>query len=339
MATGSLVVARGHYRNSTLHLVGLDLPPAEKREALRSDVGASADLFGLAPPDLPAAELAGQQAVRSVILFLAHVHLDAPATLQRLAFFFQRMQERSEEDLADTTIVLIGNFFSAPLREADASHLPDVLDDAEQLRLAFDSLAGCIATNGPTVAQQAHFVLLPGPTDCTSLQGFLPQPPLVGDHLKTLRARVRRVTLAPNPARLRFCAHEMVVCRQEFLRGMQEGQRQLLDGLAPTPSAPPAAPPAATATSFEKIAKTTIDEAHLAPNTASSNATVLWRLDHHLRLPLLPHTLLLCDTTEPWECFYKGVRVVNPGSFAVNATFLWYTPSDGECSLSRLDGT
>lgn len=342
---GMLVVVVGRWRNAAVHVSRIELPPGEKREKTLAEVGPSVDLFGLAPADASMALVAEKSALRSVILFLSHVHLDTPATLTNLASFFRRMQERSDQELADTTFVLAGNFSSAPLRYGDASHLPNTFDGADNLHMLFDRLATCIATSAPTVAQQSHFILIPGPHDLSVLQGFQPQFPIGSRFVKELKAKLRRVTLAPNPCRLRFHTHEMVVARRDFLRAFQEREHSF-----------PWTPAGSTATgvdvpqnggeeaqgneaarssltSFERIAKTVIDEAHLAPEQACT----LWKQDDALRLPVLPHTLLLCDSTEEWECHYKGVHVVNPGSFAVNTTFLWYTPADGECNLSSLE--
>ncbi|CAD2216880.1 DNA polymerase alpha/epsilon subunit B, putative [Angomonas deanei] len=347
VGTGFLVVAKGFFENSVFRVRRVELPPVERREAVLADVG-PIDLFGLGPQDLTATHTIEKAAVQSVILFLAHVHLDKPRTMQHLQFFFQRMQERSEAELADTTFVLIGNFCSTPLRPAAVSHLPDVFDEADGLRVLFDQLAQCIVTHCPTGATHSHFILIPGPEDGTSLQGFLPQPPLPASVLKNFRSRVRKVSLAPNPARLRFCTHEIVVCRREFLHDLQAADTAFAESVKGATSGSNSAgrplhsslenfnPSTSTSASFERVAKTVVDSAHLVPD-ARGVTKVLWPLDHTLSLPALPHTLLLCDSTEPWECFYKDSHVINPGSFAVSTSFLWYTPSDGECNLSNVE--
>lgn len=344
---GLLVVVVGRWRNAAIHVSRIDLPPAEKRDRTLAEIGPSLDLFGLAPGDMTAAFTAEKSALRSVVIVLAHVYLDKPATVAQLAFFFQRMQERSEIELADTTFVLAGNFSSTPLAYGDASHLPNLFGGTDRLHGLFDRLASCVVANSPTAAQHSHFVLVPGPHDMSVLQGFLPQCPIAAGFTRELRARLKRVTLAPNPCRLRFHTHEIVVCRRDFLRSFQERERSFPwtnSGTNGTSNAGTNASEEAgsnggggggpSLTSFERIAKTVIDQAHLAPE---EKLCTIWRLDDALRLPVLPHTLLLCDSTEQWECTYKGVHVVNPGSFAVSTTFLWYTPADGECSLSSLE--
>lgn len=325
VADGFFVVVSGTWSHNVLNVIRVGLPPAEAREKTLSDAGLSKDLYGLAPPDVSAAAEAEKRALQSVIIFLAHLYLDKQSTMNQLAFFFKKMQERSEAELGDTTFVLIGDFSSTPLNYGDASHLPNASDGTEEFRVLLDTLGTCISTNAPTAAQQSHFILIPGPRDITALQGFQPQPPLTNHFTKGLKGRLKRVTLAPNPCRLRFFTHEVVVARRDFFRDFAEGVRKLGWG------APQSEQEAQG--SFERISKTVLDEAHLAPDMRGA---VLWKMDDALQLSVLPHTLLLCDSTEQWEYDYKGVHVVNPGSFAVTGTFLWYTPADGECSLSNV---
>lgn len=331
---GYVVVVTGHWMNGALQVARIDLPPAERRESTLRDVGTSTDLFGLAPADPIAAFREEKKGVQSVIIVMAHVHLDKPGTMGRLARFFERMQSLSEAELRDVTFVFTGDFSSVPLHFSDASHLPDVFDSSDRLQTLLDGLGKCIAASAPTAAQQSHFVLVPGPNDMTVLQGFQPQTPIAAHFARGLESRTKRLTLAPNPCRLRFFTHEVILARRDFLRDFQLGESKYdWDRYRSKESAGTDAG-AAVATSFERVAKTVLDEAHLFP---SIDEAMLWKMDDALRIPVLPHTMLLCDSTEQWECHYKGVHVVNPGSFTVSGTFLWYTPADGQCSLSTLE--
>ncbi|KAL7710311.1 DNA polymerase epsilon subunit b [Lotmaria passim] len=340
VGTGSMAVVTGFWVNEALLVVRIDLPPAERRERTLRDVGTSTDLFGLAPSDPVAALREEKKRVQSVIIVMAHVHLDKPSTLNKLARFFERMQGLSEAELRDVTFVFTGDFSSAPLHFSDASHLPDIFDSSDRLQTLLDGLGRCVTANAPTAAQHSQFVLIPGPNDMTVLQGFQPQTPIAAHFAKGLESRTKKLTLAPNPCRLRFYTHEMIIARRDFLRDLQHGEaRYEWDRYRPKGDAEgvwsgAAAPPTTAAASFERITKTILDGAHLSPNI---DEAVLWKSDDALRIPVLPHTMLLCDSTEQWECHYKGVHVINPGSFAVSGTFLWYTPADGQCSLSTLE--
>lgn len=337
IGTGCMVVVTGFWANGALVVVRVDLPPAERREMTLRDVGTSTDLFGLAPADPIAAFREERKGVQNVFIVMAHVHLDKPSTMSKLARFFERMQGLGEAELRDVTFVFTGDFSSVPLHFSDASHLPDIFDSSDRLQTLLDNLGKCVALHAPTAAQQSQFVLIPGPNDMTVLQGFQPQTPIAAHFAKGLESRVKKLTLAPNPCRLRFFTHEVIIARRDFLRDLQQGEaRYEWDRYRPSKNNAGLAAEAASPTvaSFERVAKTILDGAHLSPNI---DEAVLWKMDDALRLPVLPHTLLLCDSTEQWECHYKGVHVVNPGSFTVSGTFLWYTPADGQCSLSTLE--
>ncbi|CBZ30727.1 putative DNA polymerase epsilon subunit b [Leishmania mexicana MHOM/GT/2001/U1103] len=342
LGNGFLAVVSGFWVNSILQVTRVDLPPAERREVTLRDAGSSMDLFGLAPRNPMEALREEKKRLQSVIIVMAHVHLDKAGTMSKLARFFERMQGLSESELRDVTFVFTGDFSSVPLHFSDASHLPDIFDNSNRLQILLDGLGRCIAANAPTAAQHSHFVLIPGPSDMTALQGFQPQTPIATQFAKGVESRTKKLTLAPNPCRLRFHTHEVIIARRDFLRDLQHGEllypwdryrtKERTD--AALDQGAPSGGGAATTTSFERVTKTLLDEAHLSP---SIDEAVLWRADDALRIPVLPHTMLLCDSTEQWECHYKGVHVVNPGSFGVNGTFLWYTPADGQCSLNRLD--
>ncbi|CCW72268.1 unnamed protein product [Phytomonas sp. Hart1] len=330
ICSGFFVVVIGFFNHGLL-VKGISLPPPERRGLTRALFPPSVDYFGLAPSNLDHAIALEKSSCRSVILFLAHVFLDRPTTMTQLVYFFEKMQERGEQDLLETTFVFIGNFTSTPLSYGDVSHLFNATNGEETFQHLLENLATCIVSSAPTAAQHSQFVFIPGPTDLTALQGFLPQHPLTKSATKGLRSKLKKVILAPNPCRIRFFTHEIILSRRDYLRVFHDGERcfdweKYRHNVGNDDAE-------LQATSFERISKTLIDEGHLAPSLEES---VLWKLDDALRLPVLPHTLILCDSTMEWECYYKDVHVVNPGSFSVNTTFLWYTPTDGECILSNL---
>ncbi|ORC92313.1 DNA polymerase epsilon subunit B [Trypanosoma theileri] len=322
---GFLVIVKGQWCNGRLTVNSIDLPPAERRENTLRDIGSNYDLFGHSPADLTAAFMQEKSSLQSVIIVMSHIYLDQQSTIEKLIIFFREMQNRTESELADTTLVMVGDFSSTPLHYEDVSHLPEPFEGSDRYKLLLDTLATIITTHAPGVAQHTQVILVPGPNDVTGLLGVLPQPPIVSVFGKTLQTRLKRVVFAPNPCRLRFFTHEIIVSRRDFFRSLQESTR----GFDWSSSEE-----ARHVTSFEKVAKTIVDEAHLAPEVKES---ILWKVDGALCMPTLPHLLVLCDSTEQWECTYKGVRIVNPGSFSLAATFLWYTPADGECSLSSVE--
>ncbi|EAN77323.1 DNA polymerase epsilon subunit b, putative [Trypanosoma equiperdum] len=322
---GFFVVVKGQWVGGLFVVASVDLPPAERREDTLRVVGSDFDLFGRRPDDVVAAFRREKTSLGSVVIVMSQIHLDQRSTVDSLISFFREMQNRSEAELTDTTLVMVGEFCSSPIHYDDVSHLPEPFEGCDRYRSLMNILATVITVHAPSVAQLTQVVIVPGCGDITGLLGVLPQPPIVSTFGKVLQARLKKVVLAPNPCRLRFFTHEMIVVRRDFSRSLREKERtfEWSRHEASTP-----------VISFESIAKTILDEAHLAPGVTEG---ILWKADKALCLPVLPHLLVMCDSTEQWECSYKGVRIVNPGPFSLGKTFLWYTPADGECSLSSVD--
>lgn len=354
---GFMIIVVGTWNGERFRVFRANLPPAERREITLKDAGPSVDFFGLAPTDKIMSKEAEQHSVQSVIVFLAHIHLDRPETHQQLQNFFRTMEERGEQELEDTTFVLIGSFCSISLLWDSGDNTGDtsyIQEDGRgrHLKILLNQLGESIATNAPTAASHSNFILIPGPQDITLLGGVFPQPPIPTSFTSGLKKRLKHFSVAPNPCRLRFFTHEMIVCRRDYLRTFQKAERHCWGSydvsenkngnnfLSPREkveeelSSGDLPKCEKESLAFERVTKAILDEAHLCPDQLSGG--VLWKMDDALNLPVLPHLLILCDSVEQWECFYKDTHVVNPGSFSVSGTFLWYTPADRECSIGQL---
>ena len=57
-----------------------------------------------------------------------------------------------------------------------------------------------------------------------------------------------------------------------------------------------------------------------------------------MRLNPLPHVLVLADRTEQYKHEYEGCLAINPGSFAVDGSFVFYVPSTKDVQFSCIDG-
>jgi DNA polymerase epsilon subunit 2 len=328
----SLVVATGFWTGSKLSVKRLAFPPTESRAKTLPSL-AGLDTFGLAPPDSQRASMIEKQMLNSVCCILAHVHLDTALCIATLATFFREFESRSIDALTQMTFVLVGDFVSLPSSLGDLGHLGDN-DRRKAYASLLDILANTVVQNAPSVAANASFVLVPGPNDPTGITGALPQVPLALELTLSIRAKLKNIVLAPNPCRLRFLTHEMVICRKNFYHDMQSAAwdwPQAPIDVNEESEAPPLTPQTVPV-QFELVCKTVADQAHLAPNESN----VLWRFDSALRMVPLPHVVVLCDRTEQWHCQYKGTNFLNPGSFTSGGTFLWYTPCDGEFVLNQV---
>ena len=89
---------------------------------------------------------------------------------------------------------------------------------------------------------------------------------------------------------------------------------------------------------FNHVVKTVCDQGHLCPLPLTAQP-IYWEHHQALQLNPLPNTLMLIEQAlEQVSTRYDGCLVVNPGSFARDASFLVYSLSNGECDFSQLSG-
>ena len=107
------------------------------------------------------------------------------------------------------TLTLTSWRASSPNPNPNPNPNPDPNPDPNQL-------ARLIAAH-PTLAEHAHFVLVPGPEDATaSSPDVLPRAALPESVAgETLRAAARNCHLATNPARLSLCGQSVVIFREQ----------------------------------------------------------------------------------------------------------------------------
>jgi hypothetical protein len=115
-----------------------------------------------------------------------------------------------------------------------------------------------------------------GPLDAgTSVA--LPRRPVPDEFTRSLRERVRHVTFASNPCRVRYFTQEIVLFRADLLKDMQRhlAVPLVLDG-----------PDVIDIT--EQLVQSVLDQAHLCPLPLHAKP-IYWELDYTMRLFPLPH--------------------------------------------------
>ena len=322
---GCIVVATGRYRGDGVFFCdALGLPPPEPRESSLAALSSHIDFFGLPPPQNHIPALTQRlQTSASTIFFLAQVTLTRKTTLQRVANFARGVAQMTQQyEGRGVTIVLIGNFLERGFVYGDTLGAGGGAGggvggdrDIHAFSSLLTQLATTISASAPTLAQNAHFVLVPGENDPAILGGgagypMQPFPSFVAD---TFRARLKHTTLAPNPARLRFLTKEIMVFREEL-------QAKLLSK---------AVVPPMKQSGNVSVVETIASQAHLLP-LPPRFASVSAAHDAALRLYPLPDLMLLCDRDKSWSYEYTGCDFVNPGSFTRNGTFLVYEPRTGQ---------
>lgn len=105
----------------------------------------------------------------------------------------------------------------------------------------------------------------------------LPRRPIPAEFTQPLTDKVKNVTFASNPCRIRYFTQEIVLFREDLLKKMQKNLVLPLNLYRPED-------PDIT----EQLVESIIDQAHLCPLPLSAKP-VFWELDHSLRLFPLPH--------------------------------------------------
>ena len=143
--------------------------------------------------------------------------------------------------------------------------------------------------------------------------------------MQGLRKKIKNLSLASNPCRVKFYTQEIAIFRDDLLRRMM---RHVV--LAPKRGE------SAALDLNEQLVETLCDQGHLFPLPCTAKP-VHWELDHVMRLSPLPDLLILADKTEQYKHSYNDCLAINPGSFAVDASFVFYVPSTKDVQFSRID--
>lgn len=102
--------------------------------------------------------------------------------------------------------ILIGNFSSKPF----------VYSGSEKYKDNFSALADLIGEYHD-LATHTNFVFVPGPKDPWAGKS-LPQSPISPSFVSRMKQKVRKVTFATNPCRIRYCTQDIVIFREDWLQ-------------------------------------------------------------------------------------------------------------------------
>eukprot|EP01036_Dinobryon_divergens_P024299 gene24299-32735_t len=319
---GSQVVMQGELRDGVFRVQVLGLPFAEDRDTSLRALGIN-DNFG---QGFSSAQMQNMQQMEvglddAMVVILSDVQLDKPMVLEKLSALFRGFEDSETLPL----FVLMGSFLSQPVSRSAGGR--------NKVIAAFDALAETISSF-KRIAESAKFLLIPGPLDvgmgnsCT-----LPRRSIPVNLTGSLKNKVKHLTLASNPCRLRYLTQEIVFFREDLLQKMQ---RHLVvpltlpddsdDGLDSESRVPDIT---------EQLVESIIDQGHLCPLPLQSRP-IYWELDYTLRLFPLPHLLILADHAEHYTYAYQSCKTANPGSFSSDFSFIVYHPSKKGIDFSRV---
>eukprot|EP00727_Mastigamoeba_balamuthi_P013258 m51a1_g8555 hypothetical protein (518) ;mRNA; f:146752-148395 len=300
MPDGCVVLVTGEVREGELAARAVGLPPPEPRERTLAALGPSVDHFGGLPPPALRESLArfAEEHTGASVLFVSDAWLDCDAVTRGLRALLAGYEAdvAQGDEYPPSALVLMGNFTSRPL-------------PANARRALFAQLGELVATEAPLLSKRMRLVLVPGPSD---VPGALPRQKLPRALAGPLLDRLPNAVLATNPCRMRLCAQEIVVFREDIVNKMRRNCGMPLQ-----------------ARDHDEISRhfvrTVCDQGHLCPMQLCS-APVHWNYDHALSISPLPHLVVVGDQCAKFGHSYAGTLVGNPGPFSHDGVFLKYMP-------------
>ena len=190
----------------------------------------------------------------------------------------------------------------------------------------------------PRLCEHCRFLLVPSPKDA-GYKASWPRRPLPEELVKSLRKKIKKLTLAGNPCRVQFYNQEIVFFREDMLRKMQRHSLQLPKvGGGGGGGGGDAAATDATDSLQGQVLDTILKQAHLYPLPATTKP-IAWELDYVMRLHPLPQILVMADHAGQYEHSHKesGCKVINPGSFSADTSFVTYYPWNKHIDFSALN--
>lgn len=223
--------------------------------------------------------MSSEEVQDQMFIILSDVKLDKQGVLDKLKELFDGYENVFEsfedgECLCPPLFILIGSFTTKTLKSSASR---------TEIISAYNNLANVISSC-PWLAQNAKFLFIPGPED-PIINNVLPQRPIPDQFTKDLRKKVKHITFASNPCRIRYFSEEIVLFREDLLKRMQRHT-------VPIPKDDDA--------SNKHLIDTILEQGHLLPLPLAVRP-IYWDLDHVLRLNPLPNVLVLADHAEQYQ--------------------------------------
>jgi DNA polymerase epsilon subunit 2 len=286
-----------------------------------------ADIFGngYRPQQLQHYAELESEAADAMIIIVSDIQIEKTSVFDKLKQLFQGFED-SDATSTPPLFVLMGNFVT---KSATVSN------GREAVESSFRLLADAIAAS-PRIARDAKFIIVPGNRD-PGLNTLLPRRAIPELFTTELKKRVSHINFTSNPSRIRFFTQEIVFFREDLLRKLQRHMVRepkpataTLTGLQQDDEVSTKA-----ADVTEQLVLSILDQAHLWPLPAHVKP-IVWDLDYTLRITPLPHLLVLGDQVDQFSYDYCGCKVVNPGSFASDYSFVVYRPATRAVEFSRI---
>ncbi|CAJ0584867.1 unnamed protein product, partial [Mesorhabditis spiculigera] len=304
---GCVMIFEGTYQSLLFTATSVGLVPAERAEETRKAYG-NANWFAgdekLCFRSSNKLRVMAQYHGKEYIIALSDFHLDNPKVLTA----FRKILDgyRYQPPIA---YILCGNF-SSQCRQ------PQTM---EVLHRGFRHLASVLEEFEADHAE-THFIFVPGPDDPPT-QCVTPRLSLPSELCDEYLQRWPKCQFVGNPARVQLANSEIVVYREDVIEKLCRHAVNV---------------PATEQELAKAAVQTVLSQAHLCP-VPIHVSPVIWNLDHALRMPALPDTLIIADKFQPFHESSKECNVVNPGPFwATPHSFMLIRPYQREVEHSEL---
>jgi DNA polymerase epsilon subunit 2 len=249
-------------------------------------------------------------------VFLSDVHLDNSKVLQKVESMLKGCEENMDQ--VPAAFVFMGNFTSRSIGEGQdqcsAREYCSYFDELISLLLRF-----------PKLLRESRFVFVPGPSDLGEV-AVLPRARLPNYLTKELSRRVTescreaQLTFVSNPCRIQYFSQEIVIFRNDMLSKLRRHSINRPNDALSVP---------------EHLLNTLICQSHLCPLPFHIRP-IAWAHDAALRLYPLPQLIITGDRYDQYKVEKDGTTMINPGSFHLDGSFIFYVPAHQDGHFSRV---
>mmetsp|Transcript_2177 Transcript_2177/g.5020 ORF Transcript_2177/g.5020 Transcript_2177/m.5020 type:complete len:555 (-) Transcript_2177:60-1724(-) len=318
---GSIVLVEGELSEGVLVAESIMAPPVEDRA---DSLAAHGNLdFVRGGDPLPESTIENMRKLEAAheeaaFVIVSEIHLDNPTVVASLRRMLQAYEDLDEAPLL---FAFMGNFCSLPFGEGDGQC------SAKEYKSLMTKL-GDLLVEVPRLLESSTFMIMPGPRDPVANAGNLPQHALPKFFTRDLEQMIQSVApnakfkFSTNPCRIKYLTQEVVLFREEMLRKMR---RFCV-----------CEPDESKWSMAEHQARTYLQQSHLCPLPVHARP-IHHAWDHALRLYPQPTTLVVAETSAQTITKHDGSTILNPGSFALDASFVFYSPATKSAQFSRIE--
>lgn len=207
---GSQVIVSGVMSNGTFCVNFIALPPPETRQASLEAYDID-DVFGNStrPAQLNHLRELEAASLDTMFVIISDLRLDKPHVVENLTKVFQGFEQTQCQSLL---FILIGDFCNKSF---------SAIEGRENISNNFNIILADLICSFPFLKDHAKFLIVPGSEDAGVCANILPRRAIPEIFRSELQRKVKHITFASNPCRLRFYTQEIVIFRENLCKKFQ----------------------------------------------------------------------------------------------------------------------